>query len=326
MRRQFLARMAALCAGAAAPSVFAQTGAYPNRIIKMIVSFGPVGSLDPIMRIIQPKMNEVLGQTIIIENRPGGTTSIAAGMVNKSPADGYTLLFTAAGTHLVHTIGRPHIPYHPINDFTPIAAVSRSGFVMAVHPSVPATTIAELVAYCKANPGKLNYASAGIGNNNHLAFERFNLATGIKTTHVPYKETSALTTDLLAGRVQAYFSTTAVLQPGIEAGQLRGLAYTATQEGQVPKHLTFTAAGLPEFENVDSLNIILGPANLPPAIVARLQAAVEAALAVPENKAAIQAQKQYAYFMTGAQLGERMRSDLVRYHQIIKDADIKLEG
>ncbi|MES3000013.1 MAG: tripartite tricarboxylate transporter substrate binding protein [Pseudomonadota bacterium] len=326
MRRRFLVQSAALLAGAAAPSVFAQTSPYPNKIIKMIVSFGPVGSVDPIMRIIQPKMNESLGQTIVIENRPGGTTSIAAGAVTKSAPDGYTLLFTAEGTHVVHTIGRPQIPYHPINDFTPIAAVSRSGFVMAVHPSIPAKTIAEFVAYCKANPGKVDYASTGVGNNNHLAFERFALATGIKVTHVPYKETSAIIADFVPGRVQAFFSTTSVIQPMIDAGQIRALAYTATQEGDVPKNLTFTAAGLPEFENVDSLNVIMGPAHLPPAIALKLQAAVEAALALPEIKAAIQGQKQYAYFMTGEQLGARMRADLVKYNQIVKDANIKLEG
>jgi tripartite-type tricarboxylate transporter receptor subunit TctC len=331
VRRQFLARGAALLAASvASPSLFAQTaastGPYPNRIIKMLIPFGPVGSLDPIMRIIQPSMQNTLGQTIIIENRPGGTTSIAATMVYKSPPDGYTLFFTAAGTHVLHTVDKPSIPYHPVNDFTSIAAVSRSGFLMAVHPSIPAKNIAEFVAYMKANPNKVSYASTGVGNNNHLAFERFKLATGTQAVHVPYKETSAIITDFVTGRVQAFFSTTSVIQPLVDAGQIRALAYTATQEGDVPRHLTFTAAGLPEFENQDSLNIILGPRDLPPAITAKVMASIQAALQLPDVKTAIQGQKQYTYFMTGEQLAARMRSDLATYKQIVKDANIKLEG
>jgi len=325
MRRKFLTQMAAAAAGTAAVPVLAQ-GAYPSQNIRIIVAFAPGGSVDPIIRIIQPKLNEMLGQPIVIENRPGGTTSIAATAVTKSAPDGYTLFFTAANTHVIHTIGRPHIPYDALKDFTSIAAVSRSGYVFAIHPSIPANTIAEYVAYCKANPNKVSYASSGIGNANHLAMERFNLATGIRTTHVPYKAAATAYMDFLAGRVQAYFSTTSVLQPGIEAGQLRGLAYTATQEGDVPKDKTFTAAGLPEFETVDSLNIVLGPARMPPAVVARLESTIQKALGMADIKAAMQKQKQYAYFMSGAALLDRMTKDRVRYEQIIKDANIKLEG
>jgi len=325
MRRQFLARTAAMTAAAATTHTFAQSGAFPDRPIRVIVAFAPGGSVDPIIRILQPKMAELLGQPIVIENRPGGTSSIAAGAVTKSPADGYTLLFTAANTHVLHTINAPHIPYDPIKDFTSIAAVSRSGYVMATHPSIPANTIAELIAYCKANPGKVSFASSGVGNADHLSFERFNLAAGIKTVHVPYKAAATAYLDLLAGRVQAYFTTASLLEPGIQAGRLRGLAYTAP-DGEAQSQKTFTAAGMPELDTIDSINVLIGPGNLPAAVVARLQGAVEKSLAMADVKTAFKGLNQYAYFMSGAQLHERMRNNLAAYTRILKEAGLKLTG
>lgn len=323
MRRQFLMQMAALAAGAAASRAFAQATTFPDKPIRVIVAFAPGGSVDPMIRIVQPKMNELLGQPIVVENRPGATSSLAAGAVTKSPADGYTLLYTAANTHVLHTINASHISYDPIDDFTPIATLSRSGYTMTIHPSIPATTIAELVAYCKANPNQLSFASTGVGNADHLSFERFNLATGIKTVHVPYKAAATAYLDLLAGRVHAYFTATPVTEPGIRAGKLRGLAYTVP-EGEAQKN--FSAAGLPELDGADSLNVLLGPANLAPSVVARLQDAVEKSLAMADVKAAIKSQNAEAYFLNGAQLKERLRDNLAIFKKIIKDANIKLVG
>jgi tripartite-type tricarboxylate transporter receptor subunit TctC len=324
MRRRFLAQMAALACGTTARRTFAQSIPYPDRPIRVIVAFAPAGAVDPAMRAIQARMSEFLGQPIVVENRPGGTTSIAAGAVTRAAADGYTLLFTAANTHVSHTISAAHIHYDPIKDFTAIAGVSRSGYALAVHPSIPANDVAGLVAYCRENPGKLSFASSGIGNADHLIFERFNLLNGIKAVHVPYKAAATAYLDLLAGRIDAYFSAVALLEPGIEAGKLRGLAYTAP-ENEAQSRRTFTAAGLPELDGIDSLNILLGPPNLPPAIVSRLQAAARSALEASDVQATMKAQKQTAYFIPGTQLSERMSTTLATFKQVVKDANIKLQ-
>lgn len=331
MRRKFLVQVAGLSLGAAAPGVFGQETAgaaagYPDRPVKIIVAFAPGGSVDPIIRVCVPKLHEVLGQPFVLENRPGGTTSIACAALLQAPADGYTLLFTGANTHIIHTIDQPHIRYDPLKDFVAISPVSRSGYVLAVHPSVPARTIAEYAAYCKANPGKISYASTGVGNANHMAMERLNMALGIKTTHVPYKVAATAYLDFLAGRVQAYFSTPSVLQGGINEGKLHALAYTAMQQGEAHTQMTFAAAGLPELENIDSLNVLLGPKGMPPALVAKLESSMKRVLDMPDIKAAFASQKQYAPVMTARQLETRMSADMVRYRQLIKDANIRIEG
>ncbi len=326
MRRQFLTRMAAMAASAiAAPYSFAQSS-YPDKPIRILIGLAPGGSTDPMIRLIQPKLTELLGQPIIIENKPGGGTSIAASMVTGAPSDGYTLLFTAASTHVIHSIGIPRITYDPIKDFTPIATVSRAGWVMVVHESVPAKTIPEFVAYCKANPNKVSYASGGIGNANHLNFERFNHAMGIKTVHVPYKAGNSALPDIMSGRVQAYFTGVPTVQAGITSGALRPLAYSAARQGEVPPHMTFTAAGLPEFENVSSTTCLLGPGNLPSAITAKLAGAIEKTLALPEIKAAMVAQQQYSYYTAPKEFAESLRFDYEKYKQVMKEANIKLEG
>ncbi len=356
MRRTFLAQMGAMAAGLAAPNVFAQSGNYPDKPIRVNVSFPTGGTVDPMIRLIQPRLARATGvillgnqpwrglfryarrtlfekqrtgmldgQPVIVENRPGGTTSIAAGFVTKQPADGYTLLFTGANTHLIHVIDQPHITYDPVRDFTPIAGVSGSGWVLACHESIPATTVAEYVAYAKANPNKISYASSGVGNANHLAMERFNQATGIKTVHVPYKAGATAALDFMAGRVHAYFTVLSNLSQAIQSGRCRGLAYSATKPGQVPAHLTFAGAGMPEFENAESVNCLMGPANMPAPVVAKLASAVQRALVAPEIPPAFATANQYTAWMSPEQLGTRMRNDFVMYKKIVKDANIKME-
>jgi len=209
MRRTFLKQVAALAAGAAAPGVFGQGGgAFPDRPVRVIVGFAPGGSVDPIIRIMQPKMAELLGQPLVIDNRPGASTSVACYAVKQAAPDGHTLLFTAGTGHAVHAIDRPGIPYDPLRDFTPVATVSRSGWAFVVSPSLPVGTIGEYVAYCRSHPGKVSFGSSGTGLLNHLVMVRFNLAAGIEVVHVPYKATPNALIDVAENRIQAYFTST----------------------------------------------------------------------------------------------------------------------
>lgn len=321
-KRSFLRRLAWTAgAGLAVPLAWAQPG-YPDHPIRMVIPFPPGGSVDPIARVLTTKLGELLGQPFVIDNRPGGNTAIGAGMVAKAAPDGYTVLFTATSTHVIHTL-QSSLPYDSLKDFAPVASVSRSSYMLAVHKSVPANTLPELIAYAKAHPGQLNYGSSGTGNSNHLAGELFNIRNGVKIVHVPYKGGAPALQDLVAGRVQMMITNVPLLQPQVDAGALRALAYTSQQPGMPPVP-TFTQYGLPDFEGLESINAVLAPAGTPEAVIARLSAAMQKVLAMPEVQKAIEDQKQYAYYQPAAELGARMRTDRAKYVEVIEKANIQL--
>jgi tripartite-type tricarboxylate transporter receptor subunit TctC len=322
VKRLFLKQLALLAAAAlAAPLACAQSD-YPNHPIRMIVPFPPGGSVDPIARVVATKLGELLGQAIVVDNRAGGNTAIGAGMVAKAPADGYTLLFTAASTHVIHTL-QSSLPYDSIKDFAPVATASRSDYMMAVNASLPVKTLPELIAYAKANPGKLNYGSSGIGNSNHLAMELFNIRTGTKIIHVPYKGGGPALLDLTAGRVQMMLTNVPLLQPQVDAGALRALAYTAQRPGMPPVP-TFAQYGLKDFDGMGSLNVLLAPAGTPAPVIDKLSTAMQKVLATPEVKTAIENQQQFAYYQSPAELGAQMRSDRAKFIEVIDKAHIQL--
>ncbi|HYF18789.1 MAG TPA: tripartite tricarboxylate transporter substrate binding protein [Ramlibacter sp.] len=319
MKRLFLKSLAAAAASSlATPLVFGQ-GSYPDRPIRVIVPFPPGGSVDPIMRIVQPKLNEVLGQPLVIDNRAGANSAIGAGAVAKATPDGYTLLFTAGSTHVILPLQPPHTSEF-LKDFAPVSAVSRSSYILAVHSSVPARTLPEFIAYAKANPGKLNYASSGVGNLNHLAAELFNLRAGTKIVHVPYKGGGPAVQDFLAGRVQMMVTNVPTLQPHVDAGSLRALAYTTGRPGAP----TFSQYGLSELESLEPYLVLLAPARTPEAIVARLTAAMQNVLSMPDVAKAIEGQLQSPYYLTPQQLGQRLQGDHARVREVIEKANIVL--
>lgn len=322
MKRLFLKHLAALAVAAlAAPLTWAQAN-YPERPIRVVVPFPPGASVDPIARVVGLKLGELLGQPIVIDNRPGGNMAIGAGMVAKAPPDGYTLLFTAAATHSIHTL-QTNLPYDSLKDFAPVAPVSLASYMIAVHRSVPVRTVPELIAYAKANPGQLNYASSGVGNANHLAVELFNIRTGVKITHVPYKGGAPALLDLAAGRVQMMITSIPLLQPQVDAGNLRALAYSSPQPAMGPVPL-FSEVGLEDLARIESINVILAPAATPAAIITRLSEAVRKALASPAVIAGLENQKQSPFFLMPAELGERMRNERARYVEVIEKANIQL--
>jgi tripartite-type tricarboxylate transporter receptor subunit TctC len=322
MKRLFLKSLAVFAAaGLVAPFAFAQ-GTYPDRPIRVVVPFPPGGSVDPIMRIVGPKLSEVLGQPVVIDNRAGANSAIGAGMVAKAPADGYTLLFTAGSTHVILPLTPPQSPDF-MKDFASISGVSRSSYILAVHKSVPVKTLPEFIAYAKANPGKLNYASSGVGNLNHLAAELFNLRAGTQIVHVPYKGGGPAVQDFLAGRVQMMITNVPTLQPHVDSGALRALAYTTARPGsQVP---TFSQYGFAELESIEPFLVLLAPARTPEPVIAKLSAAMHKVLTSPDVIKSIETQLQTPYYLTPQQLDQRLQESNARVKEVIEKSHIVLK-
>ncbi len=259
--------------------------AYPSvKPIRLIVPFAPGGNVDITARTIAPGLGEAIGQTVVVENRTGAGGVLGADAVAKSPADGYTLLMGSNSSVSVAPALNPKNPYHPIRDFAPISLVAATPFVLVAHPSVPANTLAELIALAKAKPGSLTMASGGIGSSNHLVGELFQSVTGTKLLHIPYKGAGAVAADLMGGQVQLLFDQLAASTPNIKSGKLKAYAVTsATRAGVLPEVPTMVESGLKE---MDVINItgLLAPTGTPPEIVARLNAALLKVLARTEVK------------------------------------------
>ncbi len=324
MRRTFLKQMTALAGTAVIPGAFAQSARFPNGPIRVIVAFAPGGSVDPIIRIMQPKLEALLGTSIVVENKPGGSTSIACNAVKQAPADGQTLLFTAGSGHSVHTIDQPQYSYDPLKDFVPVCAASRAGWAFVVTNSLPVKNLAEYVAYAKAHPNQISYGSSGVGLINHLAMERFNILAGIKAVHVPYKASGTTLTDLVSGRIHSYFTAASSLQPFITSGQLRVIAYTGPVGFDYDAKLKFATINLAEMDETDAVNVLLAPSGVPASTMSALTSACEKVLAMPDVQTAIKAQQQVAFFENSEKCLARLRTYQEKYVQVIRAANIKM--
>lgn len=253
--------------------------AYPSRPIRLIVPFAAGGTSDILARLIGTALGEKLDGTVVVEDRPGAGGNLGSDYVAKSTPDGYTLVLASVGTHAINTSLYAHMPYDPVNDFTPVSLVANVPTVLVVNPDVPVRSVRELIAYAKAHPGKLNYASAGIGTTQHLAGELFKIKTGVNIVHVPYKGGGPAVTDLLGGQVQMMFPNIPVVAQQIKAGRLRPLAVAAARRSEaLPAVPTVAeAAGLDDFD-VATWFGILGPAGMPVDIVSRLNGALAEAV------------------------------------------------
>ena len=281
-RRRFL--LAAGCAAAipALPRV-ARAQAYPSRPVRWLLGFVAGGTTDIIARLMGQWLSEQLGQPIVIEARPGAGTNIATEAVVRAPPDGTTLLFVGAPNAINATL-YPKLNFNFIRDIAPVAGIVRVPNVMVVHPSVPARTVPEFIAYAKANPGKISMASSGVGSTPHLAGELFKMMAGVEMQHVPYRGAAPAVTDLLAGQVDLYFVTTPVSIEYIRAGRLRAIAVTtATREASLPDVPTVSEF-VPGYE-ASAWYGVGAPRDTPADIVAKLNAAINAGLADPKLKA-----------------------------------------
>jgi tripartite-type tricarboxylate transporter receptor subunit TctC len=273
-RRSVLAAgMTASLAAFAATPVAAQT--YPTRPVKIVVPFAPGGPTEFIIRLVADRLTGMLGQPFVIENRPGGAGgTVGAKSVASAEADGYTLLFSSPGPLVTAAAVYKNLDYDPIKSFDPIAMVIYAPQMVVVHPSLPATSLAELVDYAKRNPGKVTFGSSGYGTQPHMLGEMLKLAAGINIIHVPYRGAGQSVSDLLAGQVQMIFETTAILLPHVQGGRLRALAVAvATRSPLLPDVPTTAESGYPKLI-ASFWSGLLAPAGTPAPIVAKLNAAV----------------------------------------------------
>jgi tripartite-type tricarboxylate transporter receptor subunit TctC len=308
---QIGAALVALTGGLA----FAQ--GYPTQQIRLIVPFAAGGGSDILARIIAEPLSKRLGQSIVVENKPGGGATVAADLVAKSPPDGYTWLFTTAGPQITNPYLMAQLPYNPFKDFAPVAMLAKSVNVLVVHPGVPAKNVRELIDYAKANPGKLNFSSSGIGASSHLAGELFKQMAEVDIIHVPYRGTGPSTTDLLAGNVHMAIDSASTLLPHIKSGGLRALGFATLERQPAMPELPTIADTLPGFDG-SSINYISVPAGTPPAIVERLNREIEVVLSDRDIARRMTELAIAPIIETPAELARRITDEQQKWKRVIE--------
>jgi tripartite-type tricarboxylate transporter receptor subunit TctC len=299
-------------------------GAYPDKPIRLIVPFPAGGNTDIISRAIGNELGKNLGVSVVIENRGGAGGMMGSEVVAKAPADGYTILMVSA-SHVINPSLQKKLPYDTIKDFAGISMVADVPTVLVVHPSVPPKTLKELIAYAKANPGRLNYASAGKGTVGHLSAELLKSMAEIKMVHVPYKGAGPAMTDLLGGHVQVLFSSMPAAMPHIQSGMLRSIVMTgAKRSAAAPNIPTMAEAGLPGFE-VSSGFGLFAPAKTPRTVINRLHAEVVKALQVPSVRDSLASQGAEPVGSTPEEYDAFVRSQTAKWQKVCKDAGIQPE-
>ena len=298
--------------------------AFPTRTIRAIVPYAPGGSTDVVMRVLAPRMSEILGQQVIVENRPGGSSTIGLDAAAKAQPDGHTMgvanISFGANPSLIRKM-----PFDSEKDLLPVSLFSMVTLVLAVHPSVPAKTVKDLIAIAKAQPGAMNYASAGNASANHLATERFNSATGIKMTHVPYKGGGPAVIALLSGETALLFATIPSSVQHIKTGKLRALGVSSLKRSvALPDVPSVAEAGVPGFE-ANEWNGGLVPAGTPRAVIDRLYQAVAKSAAIPEVRERIIALGADPVGSTPEAFGTFIKSEFVTWAKIIREVGIKVE-
>lgn len=316
----------ALLAFAVAVAAVAQSAwaAYPERPITLIVPWAPGGSTDILGRAIGEQLTKSMGQTIVVDNRAGASGNIGSQIVAKAKPDGYTLLIGSMSTHAMNPALMSNMPFRGADDFTPIALVANVINTMVVHPSVPSKNLREFIAYAKANPGKLAYASAGGGSTNHLSAEMFKKAAGIDMLHVPYKGGAPAVLATVANETQVLFSAGTQTLPHVKAGKLNLVAVTESKRSKLLPDAPTVAEVLPGYE-MSVWYAVFGPADMPRDLVTRLNAEINKALAMPEVRSRMEAMGVDVVISTPEQLATQLKQDTERYGKVIKDLAIKLD-
>jgi len=323
--RKSLTMVAALAFVALAPALAqAQGQPWPQKPIKMIVPFPAGGGTDFIARLAAKHLSQRLAQQVYVENRGGANGAIGLQALMTSDPDGYTIAASSDTPLVVNPALYDKLPYSALRDFIPVATMVRFPGMLAVHPSVPARSVAELIALAKEKPGALTYASAGIGNFSHLAMELFSLQTGIKLLHVPYKGTGPASLALIGGDVQMGFNNVQTLLQNVQSGQIRALAVAEPQRMPALPDLPAVAETVPGFEMAPWVGIIV-PVRTPPEIVTRLAAETVAVMRDPEVVKLLSDQQVTPFVVEQAQFEQLIRRDLDKWANVIKTAGIKPE-
>jgi tripartite-type tricarboxylate transporter receptor subunit TctC len=318
----------ALCAGALIAALGAAAASaqdYPNRPITLVVPFPPGGSTTIVARIVADKMSEALGQSIVIDNRGGAGGTVGSRAVAKSPGDGYTILLGYTGTLAIGPTLYGNAGYDPRADFAPIGRIGTAPNTLVVHPSLPVHSVAELIAYAKANPGKLNYGSAGIGTVSHVCGEYFATAAGVKITHIPYKGTGPAIIDLLGGHIPMAFAPVPATHENARTGKLRMLAVTsAVRSTLLPDVPTIAEAALPGFEAVLRYGLV-APPGTPRGVIDKLNAALNSALASEEVRARLAIDGAEPLPSTPVQYADDIDREETQWSKVVKASGAKAE-
>ena len=298
---------------------------YPSRPIRLVVPFPPGGVADPVARMIGDKVSKSLGQSVVVDNRPGGAGIIGAEIVKQAPADVYTLFMGHAGTHAVNPSLYPNLPYDPVRDFQPITLMMSTSHVLVVPLESPAKSVNELAALAKSRPEGLTFASQSIGTGGHLLGEMFKVRTGSNLQHVPYKGSAPALADLMAGRVDLFFDAVITAAPQIKAGKIRALATASKRRASIiPQVPTMTEAGYPGIE-LDFWFALFAPAGTPPDVVHKLNEEFAKALHSPEVSARFIEQGLDIVTGTPEELAALIRTDTERFGKVVREAGVKVE-
>jgi len=315
----------ALLALAIAPALSWPTAAvaqdYPSRPVKIIVPFGAGGPADVFSRVLAQHLSDALKQPFVVENRPGAGSIVGTDAVAKSPPDGYTLL-AMSNTHTTNESLTPNKPFQLMRDFVPVAGINYSDLVMVIHPSVPAKDLKEFIAYAKANPGKLNYASSGTATPYHMAGELFKAMSGTDMVHVPHKASGEMRNSVIGGHVQMAFDAITTMASNVKAGQVRAIGTSAAVRSTVlPDVPTIAEAGVPGYESTIWLGI-MAPKGTPKAVVDKLNAEINKAINKPEILAAWDKQGAVPMVMTPEQFDAFLRKDIEKWAKVVKEAGL----
>jgi tripartite-type tricarboxylate transporter receptor subunit TctC len=314
-----------LAAALLAVSAAAGAQAFPDRPVKVIIPYAPGGGTDNLIRTIAPSVGAGLGQQLVIENRPGGNTFIGTELVTKAAPDGYTILATDTAVLVNPGLFRAKVPFDTAKSLTGLTMMAYAPVLLVIHPSVPANTLAELLALARAKPGALNYASGGSGTSTHLAAELMKLAANVNITHIPYKGTGPAMTDLLAGQVQMQFAGISSARSHVEAGKLRALAVTnTTRNPAMPTVPTFEEFGVKGVD-ADSYWGVYAPAGTPPAVLAVLNRHFVAALRSPAHAERLAALGYLPIANTPQEHTQQMQSMIARWTDVIDKLKINAE-
>ena len=298
---------------------------YPSKPIKIIVSLAPGGLADMFARLFAQHVTEATKQAVVVENRTGAAGVVGAEAAAKAPGDGYTLYLGLHSTIAILQYLNPKLPYDPEKDFVPVVHIATLPNLLVVHPSVPANSVAELIAYAKSKPGTLSYASQGNGSSGHMAGEQFKLLTGTDIVHVPYRGAAPAVQDLLGGRVQMMFDTVTLQAPQIAAGKVRALAVTATQRvAALPDVPTTVEAGLPELQGGAWFGLF-APAGTPRDVVAWLNRAAREAFTAPAVQARLEQQGAQLPLGSSEAFAAFVAAERHRWSEVIRKANIRLE-
>ena len=319
-----LVRMLALVAAFVMSVGIAHAQGFPSRPIRIVIGVPAGGGSDLVARILAPRLTESLGQPVIVDNRPGANGVIATEFVAKSAADGHTILFGTTGNLSVNTALIPSLPFNMERDFVPVTQVSSVPFLLYSYPGFPPRTLAELIEYARANPGRVNYYSSGSGGLPHLAGELLNATAKIATTHVPYKGSAPGLNDLIAGHVQFGFDSVAIGLPHVKAGKLRALAVTGRERLPFLPDVPTVGEILPGYEVVNAYGMVV-PAGTPRDAIARLQSEVVKAMSDPEIKAKLLAQGTDPVGSTPGAFGAFLKGETVKWGRVVKEANVHVD-